>query len=59
MTELPGGRLAEVIGPKKVFGYSLLIASIVTMFTPVTAYLSGYIGVIILRVIIGFMLVRY
>uniref|UniRef100_A0A0V0G7I6 Putative permease of the major facilitator superfamily protein n=1 Tax=Triatoma dimidiata TaxID=72491 RepID=A0A0V0G7I6_TRIDM len=55
-TELPGGRLAEVIGPKKVFGYTLLVASIVTLFTPVTAYLSGYIGVIILRIIIGFML---
>ncbi|KAK9504813.1 hypothetical protein O3M35_008996 [Rhynocoris fuscipes] len=56
LTELPGGRLAEVIGPKKVFGYSILIASLVTLFTPVTAYLGDYIGVMMLRIIVGFML---
>lgn len=27
LTELPGGRLAEVIGGRRVFGYSMLFAS--------------------------------
>ncbi|XP_014239443.1 sialin isoform X2 [Cimex lectularius] len=55
-TELPGGRLAEVIGAKKVFGASLFIASFITLFTPLVAHLFDFIGVVILRVLIGFML---
>ncbi|KAL1115819.1 hypothetical protein AAG570_006109, partial [Ranatra chinensis] len=54
-TELPGGRLAEVIGARKVWGYSILIASLVTLFTPLAASLD-YIAVVALRVAIGFML---
>ncbi|XP_015108553.1 sialin [Diachasma alloeum] len=54
-TELPGGRLAEVIGAKRVFGYSMLISSIVTVFTPVAATLGpGMVAA--LRVVLGFML---
>lgn len=55
-TELPGGRLAEIIGTKRVFGYSMLISSLVTLLTPFTATL-GYEVVAALRVVLGFMLV--
>nr|CAD7200278.1 unnamed protein product [Timema douglasi] len=53
-TELPGGRLAEIIGARRVFGYSMLAASIITVVTPAAANLS-YIAVIILRVLLGLM----
>ncbi|XP_014482728.1 PREDICTED: putative inorganic phosphate cotransporter [Dinoponera quadriceps] len=54
-TELPGGRLAEVIGTKRVFGYSMLISSFITLLTPLAATL-GYEVVAALRVVLGFML---
>lgn len=56
-TELPGGRLAEVVGGRRVFGYSMLAASVITLLTPVAANMS-YVAVIILRVLLGFFLVR-
>ncbi|KAF4521623.1 hypothetical protein B566_EDAN006665 [Ephemera danica] len=55
LTELPGGRLAEVVGARRVFGYSMLIASLVTLVTPFAASIS-YIAVVILRIILGFTL---
>ncbi|XP_043579089.1 putative inorganic phosphate cotransporter isoform X2 [Bombus pyrosoma] len=54
-TELPGGRLAEVVGPKRVFGYSMMISSAVTLLTPLSAT-YGYIAVVALRAVLGFML---
>ncbi|XP_053986969.1 putative inorganic phosphate cotransporter isoform X1 [Hylaeus volcanicus] len=54
-TELPGGRLAEVVGPKRVFGYSMLVSSVITLFTPLAAT-YGYVVVAALRTILGFML---
>ncbi|PBC26385.1 putative inorganic phosphate cotransporter isoform X2 [Apis cerana] len=54
-TELPGGRLAEIIGPKRVFGHSMLVSSAVTFLTPWLAT-YGYIAVAMLRTVIGFML---
>ncbi|XP_071438758.1 sialin [Hetaerina americana] len=54
-TELPGGRLAEVVGARRVFGYSMLSASALTLLTPPVAQLS-HVALIILRVILGFML---
>ena len=56
-TELPGGRLAEVIGARKVFGYSMLVSSFVTLLTPLAATF-GYEMVAGLRVVLGFMLVE-
>jgi MFS family permease len=56
MTELPGGRLAEVIGGHRVFGYSMLSASVLTLLTPLAARL-GYVFVVVLRVLLGLMLV--
>lgn len=57
-TELPGGRLAEIIGPKRVFGHSMLVSSAVTFLTPWLAT-YGYIAVAMLRTVIGFMLVGF
>ncbi|XP_034952243.1 sialin [Chelonus insularis] len=54
-TELPGGRLAEVVGAKRVFGYSMLIASVLTLLTPIAATF-GYKAAAGLRVVLGFML---
>ena len=56
LTELPGGRLAEVIGGHRVFGYSMLSASILTLLTPLSARI-GYMAVVVLRVLLGLMLV--
>jgi MFS family permease len=57
MTELPGGRMAEIFGARKIFGYSMLIASLMTLLTPLAANISHY-AVVALRVIIGFTLVK-
>ncbi|XP_077291691.1 sialin [Arctopsyche grandis] len=55
LTEIPGGRMAEVFGAKRVFGYSMLAASLLTLLTPAAAYIS-YVAVIVLRVLLGFFL---
>lgn len=55
LTELPGGRLAEVIGARKVFGGGMLMASFLTLLTPIACYLD-VVAVIILRAVIGFFL---
>lgn len=57
-TELPGGRLAEVVGPKRVFGYSMMVSSAITLLTPLSAT-YGYIAVVALRAVLGFMLVSF
>ncbi|XP_034952043.1 sialin-like [Chelonus insularis] len=54
-TELPGGRLAEVIGAKRVLGYSMLCSSIITLLTPIAASL-GYQFIALLRITLGLML---
>ncbi|XP_017887369.1 putative inorganic phosphate cotransporter isoform X1 [Ceratina calcarata] len=54
-TELPGGRLAEVVGPKRVFGYSMLLSSAITFLTPLSA-IYGYDVVAVLRTVLGFLL---
>jgi ACS family sodium-dependent inorganic phosphate cotransporter len=55
LTELPGGRLAELIGGHRVFGHSMFWASVITLITPVTAHM-GYKAMVILRAFLGFML---
>ncbi|XP_012285120.1 sialin isoform X2 [Orussus abietinus] len=54
-TEIPGGRLAEIIGARSVFGYSMLVSSLITFLTPLSA-MFGYATVSALRAILGFML---
>lgn len=55
-TEIPGGRLAEIIGTKRVFGYSMLVSSGITLLTPLFSKF-GYVAVAVLRIALGFMLV--
>lgn len=55
LTELPGGRLAEVIGARKVFGGGMMAASILTLLIPVACHLN-VITIVILRGVLGFFL---
>ncbi|XP_032519249.1 sialin [Danaus plexippus] len=55
LTEVPGGRLAEVIGARRVFGYSTLLASILTLLSPAAAS-AGFGWIVALRVLLGFFL---
>ncbi|XP_050694861.1 sialin-like [Eriocheir sinensis] len=51
-TNIPGGRLAEEYGTKKVFGGSILISGVLTLLTPVAARVH-YVLLILLRALIG------
>lgn len=55
LTELPGGRMAELVGGHRVFGHSMLWASVLTLVTPFAANM-GVIALTILRAVLGFML---
>lgn len=55
LTELPGGRLAELIGGRRVFGHSMLWASVLTLLTPAAALLH-YRALVVLRALLGFFL---
>lgn len=55
LTELPGGRLSEIIGAKRVFGGGMLAASLITLVTPAACHM-GYITVVVLRCLLGFFL---
>lgn len=55
MTELPGGRLAELVGGHRVFGHSMLWSSVVTLLIPFCANM-GVTAMVISRVILGFLL---
>ncbi|KAI4490216.1 hypothetical protein M0802_010850 [Mischocyttarus mexicanus] len=54
-TEIPGGRMAEIIGTKRVFGYSMLVSSAITLLIPLFSTF-GYVALVILRIALGFML---
>ncbi|GIX75014.1 hypothetical protein CEXT_555731 [Caerostris extrusa] len=51
-TQVVGGRVAEIVGGKWVMGFSILIASLLTLVTPIAADIS-VIAVIVLRVLMG------
>jgi MFS transporter, ACS family, solute carrier family 17 (sodium-dependent inorganic phosphate cotransporter), other len=55
LTELPGGRLAELVGGHRVFGHSMLWSSVLTLIIPFAANL-GVTAMIISRVVLGFLL---
>lgn len=55
LTELPGGRLAEIIGGRRVFGHSMLWASVLSLITPAAALLD-FKALIVVRVVLGFFL---
>ncbi|EFA02691.2 hypothetical protein TcasGA2_TC008412 [Tribolium castaneum] len=54
LTKIPSGRLAEVIGSRKVTGYSMLLASLLTILTPWISY-SNYYILLSSRVLMGFL----
>ncbi|KAM8719682.1 hypothetical protein ACLKA7_005846 [Drosophila subpalustris] len=37
LTQVPGGRLAELLGGKRIYGYGVLITAIFTLLTPLAA----------------------
>lgn len=55
LTELPGGRLSEVIGARKVLGFGMGLASVITLFTPLLCN-GGYVVVSVFRALVGFCL---
>ncbi|XP_071171387.1 sialin-like [Mytilus edulis] len=54
-TQIPGGWLATKFGGKRVFGWSMCMATIATLFTPLAANVnrSGTL-LIVLRILVGF-----
>lgn len=50
-----GGRLAEMIGGHRVFGHSMLWASVLTLITPCAAFLD-YKALVFVRALLGLML---
>ena len=48
---MPGGRLAELFGSKRVFGWSMGGVAILAALTPVLANTAGVYAVIIIRII--------
>lgn len=53
VTQLPGGWLGSQFGGKYLFGFGVLLTSVVTMFTPAAAHHS--VGMLLLvRVLEGF-----
>jgi ACS family sodium-dependent inorganic phosphate cotransporter len=55
LTKIPSGRLAEVIGSRRVSGYSMMLASLLTLLTPILAYWNYY-ALLTSRVLMGFLL---
>jgi len=53
ISQIPAGILAELIGGKLIFGFGVLISSIMTLLTPTLAYQS-FLSLIICRTLIGF-----
>ncbi|CAH1115962.1 unnamed protein product [Phaedon cochleariae] len=55
LTELPGGRMAEIVGARKIFGGGMLLASLLTVLTPAACHLDYYV-VLVMRAALGFCL---
>lgn len=52
LTQVPGGRLAEILGGKLIYGYGVLITAIFTILTPIAAYYSVP-GLVLVRILEG------
>jgi ACS family sodium-dependent inorganic phosphate cotransporter len=52
LTQIPGGRLSELFGPKRIIGGGLLTASLLTILTPLASY-SNYYCLLVVRVVLG------
>ncbi|XP_056638287.1 sialin [Diorhabda sublineata] len=51
LTEIPGGRMAEIVGARKVFGGGMLLASLLTILTPVAS--TNFYVLVVLRALVG------
>ncbi len=40
LTQVPGGRLAEMFGGKLIYGFGVFITALFTLLTPIAAYYS-------------------
>lgn len=58
LTQIPGGRVAEMYSGKWVIWGSVLVNVIFTILTPVAATYFGYIAVLVVRFIEGLGAVR-
>lgn len=54
LTEIPGGRMAEIVGARKIFGGGMLLASLLTILTPVAS--ANFYVLVVLRALVGFAL---
>ncbi|XP_023012124.1 major Facilitator Superfamily Transporter 10 isoform X2 [Leptinotarsa decemlineata] len=52
ITQIPGGRLAEIFGSKRVYGIGVLVTSIFTLLTPIAARINFPLFIIV-RIIEG------
>jgi len=52
LTQIPGGRLAEQYGGKKLYGVGVLITAIFTILTPLAAHIDIY-ALVLVRVVEG------
>lgn len=52
VTQVPGGRLAELFGSRKLFGYGILSTAVFTLATPLAAR-AGDVYLIVCRVLMG------
>ncbi|CAG9833054.1 unnamed protein product [Diabrotica balteata] len=52
LTQVPGGRLAEIFGSKRVYGIGVLVTSIFTLLTPIAARMNFTLFIIV-RVLEG------
>ncbi|EFA02693.1 Putative inorganic phosphate cotransporter-like Protein [Tribolium castaneum] len=55
ITKFPSGRLAEIIGSRKVTGYSMAVASVLTVLTPLIASFNYY-ALLVSRIVMGFVI---
>lgn len=47
LTQIPGGRLAEIFGSKRIYGLGVLITSVFTLLTPIAARTNFYFFIIV------------
>lgn len=55
---IPGGMIAERYGGKHTLGFGMLCSTISTLITPFVVRRANYIGLIVVRVMIGLGQVR-
>lgn len=52
LTQIPGGRMAEMLGGKYIYGIGVLITAIFTLLTPIAAY-NSFPALVVVRILEG------